>query len=350
MKMFSFYLTCIIFLSAGCAGEESSPVIESDKKTVVEFKNPIPFTNFLSLIKTDKETNPTMSIIFKHGEYHSNWEIPSGTAKEQIANFFTSEKEKLEFLLKNFDPDNKMEAPAHKELTDTLQELKSKGTLDIIRAIAQNDILANLKNHSLIALYRVTDNLAIDKRQENGVGKTTQAITDWTNDAAYMPVAGTSSIWTSGTLQKFWFDSASLSYYTDVEDGFEVDTSITPGYSYSQCGSGWGSNLPHPYRDTEAFDPESPRTCSVGSTRANLLIPNHLYWTWRSFSYFNTAIYLKIDVKFQPSKWCWWVPDQNDCELNRPWCMCRRNDMPIEWAVSYYYEEAPGQEVSWTRN
>jgi hypothetical protein len=183
------------------------------------------------------------------------------------------------------------------------------------------------------------------------VASVAQPLTDWTGDAYYVPAGGTSTVSTSGTLQKFWLDPASKVALSGTQDGLEIDTNITPR-SAATCGSsGVSSNMPGFYMDTEAFDVfGSARVCSVGTVNAGSLQVGTLYWTWHPFASLNTGANPKFDILYQPSKWCSWVGSSATCNGNKPWCMCSRSDLPIEWLISYNYNEAPNVEKSWIKN
>lgn len=260
---------------------------------------------------------------------------------------FAKEKERLTQIASLFNSDDVLEAPVKAAIDADLSLIET----GIGPHAVWIDFTHGVDPHSpLIARFEMFDLVHDDASK---LGTTVSALTDYTGDAYYDPAGGTSTVSASGTLQKFWLDPQAKVALSLPKDGLEMDTVIYPK-SAATCGSsGVSSNMPNFYKDTEAFDwanTSSSRDCAVGTTNAAALQTWTLYWTWHPFATFATASNPQITVQYQPAKWCSWVFSSSGCESNRPWCMCSRSDLPIEFLIRYNYNEGPGVEKSWIKN
>jgi hypothetical protein len=260
---------------------------------------------------------------------------------------FAKEKERLTQISSHFSADDAMEAPVKAALDRDLTLINSGAGPHA----AWIDFTDGIDPHSpLIARF---ETIGLTHDDASGLGTTVSALTDYTGDAYYVPAGGTSTVSASGTLQKFWLDPQAKAALSLPQDGLEMDTVISPKSAVTCGSSGVSSNMPNFYMDTEAFDwatSSTSRDCAVGTTNAAALQTWTLYWTWHPFASFATASNPQITVQYQPNKWCWWVTSSSQCESNRPWCMCSRNDLPIEFLIRYNYNEGPGVEKTWVKN
>jgi hypothetical protein len=266
---------------------------------------------------------------------------------EDVSAVFAREKGRLAQIAANFSSDNPMEAPVKAALESDLVLIDS-GIGPRARWIEFGDGLVS--KSPLISRFEAFD---LTRADHINPRSTVSALTDYTGDAYYDPAGGTSTVSASGTLQKFWLDPQAKVALSLPQDGLEMDTVISPK-SAATCGSsGVSSNMPNFYMDTEAFDwatSSGSRDCAVGTTNAASLQTWTLYWTWHPFASLATASNPQITIQYQPAKWCWWVTSSSQCESNRPWCMCSRDDLPIEFLIRYNYHEGPGIEKSWVKN
>ncbi|MBD3311151.1 MAG: hypothetical protein GF349_01475 [Candidatus Magasanikbacteria bacterium] len=368
LKFFLAPVTAAICIF-GCTDESdplNSTASSQEVRVQLELVEGVTAKQALTLFSMDS-VNPVVGVSVNWGDHSSHWLLESGSPDEQLEQLLEAEEDQLNFLITNFDPEDELEAPVYAELNRDLNDLREFQDLPVSSIMIEEGFFnQELKKHDLVMSVSFHEEKPVAIQaiagHDNGqyvVGQ--QAITDYRySDRNYMPVGGTSTIWTTGSLQKFWFDDSSLRYLNGHQDGIEIDTLIYPRYS-ARCGSsGWGSNLPWKYKDSEAFDwyTGSARNCSVGSISANQLRPWRLYWTWHPFSYFNTRYTPFVKIQFQPSKWCDWIDSTEECIQGNvygmlrglAWCMCSRDDLPIRNLLSYYYFEAPGREVRWQRN
>jgi hypothetical protein len=255
-----------------------------------------------------------------------------------------SEMKRLDFLSRQFTLNAAMEAPILKLLLEDKERILETSTLNV--GWVQYD------GHAVDGAVLVDVAAASDDVSSEKVGVASQPlIYDYPNDAFYVPYYGTSTVYTSGTLQKIWLDSNSKLVISSYNSGLEIDTIIHGGQNNATCQtSGTSSNMPGWYADTEFLDDSGSTNCSIGTISAQQLQTNTLYWTWHPFGSFNSWANPLIDIQYQPKSWCLWVVNQAQCEANKPWCMCNMSYYPTEWLVSYNYNDAPGQEVSWIRN
>lgn len=266
--------------------------------------------------------------------------LTQGGAAEQIRR---AEKDRLAFLLSNFNANDPHEALVHQHLMQDMSDLEAR--------ISPQVRWAEVEGHYDMENALIADvvHISRSKLQVKESAHLSFLITDWTGDAWYVPAGGTSTVGTSGTLQKFWLDSNAKNALNQVQDGLEIDTLIKER-AHATCGSSVSSNLPDYYSDTEFMDGPDFRNCTVGTITANALYASTLYWTWYPFASFNSSANPRIDIQYQPSKWCWWITGKGDCAIDPAWCMCSRNDLPIEWLIRYNYNEAPSVETSWVKN
>jgi hypothetical protein len=270
--------------------------------------------------------------------------VSSGVSelKEVIA----AERARLVFLRDQFSLQNEQEVRIHQQFDEDISVLDHAGIVHVSwveypgRQVELGD--------RVVSQY-VMKKPDQTKNPNVSMGVINQPITDYTGDQVFTPNGGTSTIYTSGTLQKFWLDQDAIDAIDFYEDGLEIDTIIKPKTAATCNTSGVSSNLPSYYADTEFSDSPSSRNCSVGSISGMSLEPWTLYWTWHPFSSFSTSAH--IDVQYQPKSWCWWITGFPQCENNKPWCMCEHNIYDeTSWLISYYYSEAPGVEVTWYKN
>lgn len=243
-----------------------------------------------------------------------------------------------------------MEAVVKAQLKEDLALLESVGPN--VRSVEFKTSI-NLKS-ALVAKLETVNRPIVVHNDSHGVGTAVSALTDFGGDPYYTPAGGTSTISTSGTLQKFWLDASSKNALNTWSDGLEMDTLVLPRQN-ATCGNDVSSNMPDWYKDTEAFDDffyATARTCSVGTNSAAKLQVGTLYWTWHSFGSILVDGVLHFQVNYQPSNWCWWngfsIPAQ--CLATGAWCMCSRSDMPIEPLINYTYSEGAGAEEHWIKN
>lgn len=269
--------------------------------------------------------------------------------QDAINDFYDEEEEQLSFLLSNFDPNDPMEAEVYDQLFSDLENLGNPG----VPTVRWVELDGRIEVSSpLFAEVQYVEASSINTSSED-MGRLHEAITDRTADPYYTPAGGTSTIFTTGTLQKFWLDERARDALRSAQDGLEINTLI---YDRSDASCAWfgvRSSLPDYYRDTEDLDSfSSPevRNCAVGSVTVNALEAWRLYWTWHPFGSFNARRNPFIVVQYQPSRWCSWIFTKFQCNRDRPYCMCSRGDMPIRSLISYNYNEAPGREVSWIKN
>jgi len=266
---------------------------------------------------------------------------------DAIDDFYSEEEKQLSFLLSNFDPNDPLEAEVYDQLFSDLENLGNPG-VPMVRWI---EVSGRLEIDSPLLSEVQYVEVPHDILEQRDIGRSHEAITDWTRDAYYVPVGGTSKISASGTFQKILLDDKARAALSGTRDGLEIDTLIK-GKSNATCAMfGVSSNLPNFYRDTEIFDTSDYRNCAVGTGFARKLTTWTWYWTWHPFSYFNTKQNPLIRVQYQPSRWCWWEPTLDiACIADGALCTCSRTDMPIEDLIMYNYNEAPGRELYWWRN
>ncbi|MFA5853888.1 MAG: hypothetical protein WC866_02250 [Patescibacteria group bacterium] len=282
----------------------------------------------------------TVRVVYSGHE--SQVTVPGAESLEVVVQ---SEIDRLEFLSRQFSPDDSMEAPVHQQFLNDLQAIRESGALQV-RWVQYHGypIEGSVLMNNRAPLQDVST--------EDELGSVSQAlVTDWTQDAWWTPAGGTSTIYTSGTLQKFWLDSSSKSIINNYSSGLEMDTVVQGGSSNATCSTnGVSSNMPGYYADTEFLDGGGNTNCSVGTVNSSQLQTWTLYWTWHPFGSFNTSANPYITVMYQPKSWCWWVVSTSQCEDNKPWCMCNMSQYTTEWLISYNYNDRPGQETSWTKN
>ena len=331
-------LTLLLVVILGCQSQRIE--INSDTVTVVSFHDGTTIHEVLGLFQ-EEEPLPSSSIRITYSDHESEVDVGGATPEETADAVVEAERSRLAFLLDQFNADDPREANVYFALVDDGDLLENKGTVQASRLTA----------HGVMAfdgadIIKSVDAVEIFQEEETA-SASSKTVNDYTSAASYVPEGGTSSIYTSGTLQKFWMDEDSADAFNSSEDGVEIDTLIK-SRSYAECGSSTSSNLPDYYKDTEFGDGSSYRNCSIGTVSADELMEGERYWTWYSFKSFQTSKDPTIYVQFQPSKWCWWV---GSCSSSTgAWCMCSRSDMPIEWLITYKYSDAPSVETPWEKN
>lgn len=230
----------VLFL-VSCGAKEAKES-KQNIKTIMEFKKPVSAESVFSLMQDKKSANPEFITTLKYGDYHSRYLVKKDTPEEQLRKIIKSETERLKMLIKHFDPKKPMELPVYNEISSALRTISKEGDVKIINLAVKGDwsqpfyLLPAVKDIKVVSMsgrYKETE--AINIRQ--------QPITDWPDDAPYMPIAGTSTIWNTGTLQKFWFDTSALSHYNySIEFGIEMDTVIKSDWVVDtpvKCFAGW---------------------------------------------------------------------------------------------------------------
>jgi hypothetical protein len=180
---------------------------------------------------------------------------------------------------------------------------------------------------------------------------TPRSVTDWPADELYVPLGGTSTIYETGSLQKFWLDGMGDAAVSNADDGLEIRTGFDTRGAVD-CAMGQGaSNLPDFYVRDWSLDFGYADYCAVGTVNAQALRPGVLYWVWTPFRSFLTSANPQFTVEYRPLERCSWVKTPEICDwLGGTYCLCRRDDLPPQPLVTYSYYDAPGQEVPWWRD
>jgi hypothetical protein len=287
----------------------------------------------------------TAEVRLRYPDHETIWGLDL-TNPDAIEDLYRGEEEQLSFLLSNFDPNDPLEVEIYDQLSSDLENLGNQG----IPTVRWVELSGRIEINSLLFAEVQYIEVLHDTLEGGDTGRSYEAITDWSGDAYYVPVGGTSKISASGTFQKILLDDRARDALSGTRDGMEIDTLIK-GRSNATCAIfGVSSNLPNFYRDTEISDTTDYRNCSVGTAFARKLSTWTWYWTWHPFSYFNAKQNPLIHVQYQPGRWCWWEPTELACRIDGPLCLCSRGDMPIQYLISYNYNEAPGRELYWWRN
>ncbi|PJA89525.1 MAG: hypothetical protein CO137_03815 [Candidatus Magasanikbacteria bacterium CG_4_9_14_3_um_filter_32_9] len=382
-------LLAFVFLTA-CADDQTEVLTETNSEitSVVEFGEPIQASEFFSLISQENKVNPSVRVFIQYGETNSSWAVPSGTQNEQFQWLLDKNIKRFEFLLGNFDPYDSLEGRVHAELLSLLSELENTQDMNITKVEIKEPLLfitEKLKIYSSIMSVYEKETPDIIREETQQIPETTsfirtseQALIDWTDDAGHVPVAGTSTFYSDGILHKFWFDSSSKSYYSSTftlawlnfnkAPAFEIDTMFTSyqsGNGVVSCGNDSTNqigNLPNPYVDTELFDGNTWRVCTVGTQNTSNLQTWYLYWTWRSLDNLKINEYPYMRLNLQPGEMCTWCntltyyesPANCTCGIGAYGSISNPNNIDgdhwWQWIIEYYYMEGPGVEKSWIRN
>lgn len=316
--------------------ESPTEEFEQESFSVIKFQEGTTSSEALRLFQTNN--NPDLEVTVVLPSYTSHRYVRKDSPENQQASILNQEIEFIKFISNQFDTEDELESVVYNELMETLLEIEQNSHVTVQSIKIKT---ADFQKFDIIPSL-IQDIQIHDSIQNIGDTLNTRrdAITDFTDDRAYVPDGGSSTIWTSGSLQKFWFTSSQLSHYSSWRRGLEIDTLIIPR-SRAGCGNNTSTNMPVSYKDTEAFDDGNARICTVGTSSANRLRPNRLYWTWHSFSSFEQGLNPTIQVLFQPTKRMW---------IGQAWAMFSDSHMPIQWLLQYNYNEAPGREVSWNHN
>lgn len=338
--MLFFYISCV----SNQPAEQTS--VSLDVVTTVTF---VPGTNVFEAdqLFEQAEIVPDMTVRVFYPDHESEIEVVGLSAEEATNDVLTKEEELLSFLVTQFDPDDHREGRVYEGLTADLDGLHEGRGLEVRWLKMRGEYAIEDER---IDTVRSVEFALVEAEQATASGK---SITDYTGDASYTPAGGTSSIYTSGTLQKFWMDEDSADAFDAASDGLEMDTVIS-SRSYARCGSSTSSNMPDYYKDTEAFDwwgsSSGYRNCSIGTISADELVEDDLYWTWHSFSSFSSSRNPRILINFQPTTWGSAVLNETMCVALGAWCMYSRSDMPTESMIVYNYNDAPGIEEEWVKD
>lgn len=343
-------LACSLLLLFGCsAGTDGKDDDPGGGRIHADLVQGVTLQEVSDVLAGENVTVFTARVVYTEHEAYVQVDESQGGVEKVLVD----ERARLAFLRDQFSENDMFEAPIKERFTSDIDALDASSDL-LVRWVEYDGVQVDLEG--------LADQQSLIEEPEDpsppnssGVGKAQQAIvTDYTGDAWWVPAGGTSTIYTTGTLQKFWLDSSALSLVDDPDSGLEIDTVIW-GESNATCStSGVSSNMPGYYADTEALD-EGNRNCSVGTVSASQLQTWTLYWTWHPFGSFNAGANPFIAVMYQAKDWCPWVSTTVACYANKPWCMCSigfpyQNPYPTEWLISYNYNDRPGQETSWTKN
>ena len=344
---------CLVLLIAptfvGCTDNNQLADQVSASGDIITTVNFVPGTDTFDAIKLFENDGivPDMVVRVIYPDHESEVEIGGLSADEATNEVLTTEEDLLGFLVTQFNPNDRLEGRVYDNLTADLGDLRTNGTLEVHWVTMNGEFVVEGENIDSITYTELPP--VKDERPT----ASNERITDYTSDASYVPAGGTSTVYTSGTLQKFWMDANSANSFNASNDGLEIDTVIS-SRSYATCGSSVSSNMPDYYKDTEAFDwfgsSGAYRNCSVGTLSADALAEGTLYWTWHTFSAFSSAMNPRILINFQPVRWGTAVVNEGMCFTLGAWCMYGRTDMPTESLIVYYYNDAPGIETSWTKN
>ncbi len=394
------FLLGIFLFSLACGGSGGgSGAQQSVQKTRVEFVAGTTLHDALGAIAQEGQS-PDAVVNVTWDEFSTNIPVSAGNLEDQKEELIAAERDQLEFLLSQFNPEDPMEAEVYEDLSDAANFLEANNdlTVESIEAdsdvvpisIQENTLVASVSSFEDVVLEEETDDESSDTEVEDDTdqGKT-QSVTigqeycsynsnypkacDVTGDGVTVPAGGTSTIWPTGTLQKFWLTEKAAKWFDKHGGGVELKTVINPR-SVIYCGDVWNTNMAkeknvgdtddpikgkNVYRDTEAHDwftDPDHRVCSIGHLKAKNLKPNKLYWTWRSFDW-AFAVELKnpqITIEWAPTDQvglCLARYAVNKCEDGDiAWCACTRDDMPTELLLQYKYRDYAGQEVPWTKN
>lgn len=333
------------------ATDEASPDGDGQTtRTHADLEQGVTLRDVANQLADEGITSFTARIAYTEHETYLQVDEALGGIEQALA----AERARLVFLRDQFSESDSLEAPVKERFSLDIEAIDATVDLSVLWVEYAGEQV-DLGELAVQQTAVETPDLEAATPNPDGIGTVKQAVvTDYGGDAWWIPAGGTSTIYTTGTLQKFWLDASALSLVDDSDSGLEIDTVIW-GASNATCStSGVSSNMPGYYADTEALD-EGNRNCSVGTVASNQLQTWTLYWTWHPFGSFNAGANPFIAIMYQAKDWCPWVTNHAACYANRPWCMCaidypNQNPYPTEWLISYNYYDRPGQETSWTKN
>lgn len=337
-----------VFSYMGCVSNQVTEQVagSGDSITIINF---VSGTNIFDAVKLFERDDlvPDMTVRIFYPDHESEVEIGGLSADETANEVLFKEEELLSFLVTQFDSSDRRESRVHNNLAADLDGLREASGLEVRWVTMRGEYM--IEDESIDTVFSIRLPF-VETEQLTASGK---SITDYTGDASYTPAGGTSTVYTSGTLQKFWMDEDSADAFVAVSDGLEMDTVIS-SRSYAKCGSSTSSNMPDYYKDTEAFDwwgsSSAYRNCSIGTLSADELVEDDLYWTWHSFSSFSSSKNPRILINFQPTTWGSAVLSETMCAVLGAWCMYSRSDMPTESMIIYNYNDAPSVEEEWVKD
>jgi len=341
-KMLRLFISVALF-AVGCAPQDNP---STTVRTTVNFVSDASVHEAISLFESGGII-PQMSVRIAYPDHESEIDVGNMSADDAANYILQSEQEQLEFLVTQFNPDDIREASVYEAMRSDLDELIATDDLQVGWIATYDQVSMDDPLIESIASVKIP---IVEGEIGNEVDD--KSIHDYTGDASWVPAGGTSTIYTSGTLQKFWMDADSADAFNSTSDGIEIDTLIKYR-SYATCGSSVSSNMPDYYKDTEFGDGGNYRNCSVGTISANQLSEDTLYWTWFPFASFNSSKNPRAYIQFQDSTWCSWIFSRSMCvAAGGAWCMCKDVATPYnpQWLIAHSYNDAPGIEVEWEKD
>ncbi len=388
----------------GCQGSSNNQTtdssIASDNQTssdqavaeqgIIELNADLSIEEALSVVSQDGQ-NPEVEVTTNWSEYVSGWDLPAGSVDEQKAWLIQKEKDQLDFLILQFDPNDEDEGEVYQNLTAIRQSLEETGEipLDSLRVDAAS-LPDNLESNPFVSSVQqidesttaTTDAKALMAASPSLLATLNPSLCDSSQspacdvieDGETVPDHGSIQIWETGSLQKFKLDDQAVEWFDAHGGGVEVKTVISDGSSTRdnfKCGNEWNTNLAgtknegdttdgvkgkNVYRDTEAFDwytNPSETICAIGHLEAKKLKKDKLYWTWRTFDSFKKDNNPEITAQWAPTDQvglCLEAPALLLCSIGDiAWCRCTRPDMPIEFLIQYKYQDYPETKVKWLK-
>lgn len=440
-----FFVFLIVFGFSACSGgssdtgetttslTESSEVIERVSLSLAE---DVSLDEAIDLLTSDDGMNPGFDATLAWDDHTSYWTVPAGTPEFQREYLLNKETEEVGFLIEKFDETDPDQALVIASMQAKLDQIDEFEDLPIVAIeLDESDANARLEDHDAVDEYeKQSYNLnlgelagleedeveSVDHEEDEDYDyeqfipddmiamaeafedSDAQALMihpkyckdrkmnpcDPINDAKYVPLKGSSTVWKSGSLQKFWIDPTAARWFDINGGGVEIKTIIAPK-SFATCGKAWNTNMAYKavkpgkdvtgkhlgkyaYRDTEDHDWATNRThrvCGVGHLKAkNLMTSGNLrrkdkekrdfYWTWHSFKGFKAWANPQITIQWTPTSknnLCTWKYAKKKCKKDRGWCKCdRRTDkyggkLGAEYLIQYRYKDFAGKEVHWKR-
>ena len=283
-KMFLIFMLFLLFITIGCQ-KSADPIISNNEGSQTTEEHIAFFSQELSqedLIQLTEDYNISeiSELRFKIGKITAGYSTRSLNIKSEVKNGLQ----------------------VHIAHTNEMLEQEknySVSKADVKRMTAQQKLISRLQNSVDLATHnnysftginiRTNDNEIVNRLIDDGIVKGSfikSAEPDksgvqraLSGDDNWAPDYGYTSVCKNYSYQRFVFDN--VSGYNPM-NGYEHETHI---YStdYVDYDGYWGSDMPHPYLDTQILDSGWPRNYAIGTTDPDGLQTYRTYYAYIAF-------------------------------------------------------------------
>jgi hypothetical protein len=209
MQIHLRFALLIALAFVGCTNNQPAEQVTASGGIVTTI-NFVPDTGIFDAIKLFESEGvvPDMTVRVLYPDHESEVEIGGLSADETTNEVLATEGDLLDLLISQFDPNDRREGRIFDELTADLGDLRTNGTLEARRVVMNSEVTIE---DGIVDSVVYAEIPSVEDKQPT---VSYESVIDYTGDTTYAPAGGTSTVYTSGSLQPT--ENLVVYYYNDA--------------------------------------------------------------------------------------------------------------------------------------